>query len=68
MKGNAKKKARAKGRWRVVTFDNFHFMDVGEGGDEAGRFATYEEALAEAERVVDRSLRWERHLSAWGHI
>lgn len=59
MKGNAKKK-KAKGGWRVVTYDNFHFMDEDEGGDEAGRFATYAEALAEAQRIVDRSLRWER--------
>lgn len=36
MEENAKKKAGAKGGWRVVTFDNFHFMDEDEGGDGAG--------------------------------
>ncbi len=31
MKENVKG-AAAKGGWRVVTFDNFHFMDGGDGG------------------------------------
>jgi hypothetical protein len=45
--------------YRVKTFDNFHYTDTSES-DESGTFATYEEAVAEAKRIVDESLRWER--------
>jgi hypothetical protein len=39
----------------VRVWDNFHYMDEGEAYD-AGTFATYEEALAAAKRIVELSV------------
>jgi hypothetical protein len=40
----------------VLVDDNFHYMDESER-TEVGSFATAEEALAEARRIVDLSLQ-----------
>ena len=40
---------------RVTIADNFHYMDAGEYVD-GGEFATYDEALARAQAIVDESL------------
>jgi len=52
MKGGAMK-------YQVSTDDNFHYMDETERIDGNG-YDTYEEAVEEAKRIVDNSLRWER--------
>jgi hypothetical protein len=41
--------------FEVFVDDNFHYMDEDERYN-AGSFGTYEEALAHAKRLVDRSL------------
>jgi len=43
------------GPFQVFVDDNFHFMDEDERY-KAGEFATYEEALAKAQRIVDEEL------------
>jgi hypothetical protein len=41
--------------WRVTIADNFHYMDESEHVS-GGEFATYEDALARAKKIVDDSL------------
>ena len=43
------------GPFQVFVDDNFHFMDEDERY-KAAEFATYEEALAKARRIVDEEL------------
>jgi hypothetical protein len=49
----------------VYIDDNFHYMDASERV-HLGAFETYEEALAEAKRIVETSVResWGKGLSA----
>ena len=46
-------------KYRNFTDDNFHFIDESERSSGGG-FDTFEEALARAKELVDKSLRWER--------
>ena len=46
-------------KYQVCTDDNFHYMDETERID-GNSYDTYEEAVENARRIVDRSLRWER--------
>ena len=46
-------------KYQVCTDDNFHYTDETERID-GNSYDTYEEAVEEAKRIVDRSLRWER--------
>jgi len=46
-------------RYKVTSYDNFDPYEECAGDDE-GTFSTYEEAVAYAKLIVDRSLRWER--------
>ena len=48
-----------KPKYQVFTDDNFHYMDESERID-GNSYDTHEEAVVEARRSVDRSLRWER--------
>jgi hypothetical protein len=41
--------------WRVTVADNFHYGDESENVD-GGAFATYAQALARAQAIVDASL------------
>jgi hypothetical protein len=41
--------------WRVTIADNFHYMDESEHVS-GGEYATYEDALARAKKIVDDSL------------
>jgi len=43
--------------YTVCVDDNFHFMDESERYT-SGTYETYEEALAAAKAIVDRSLAW----------
>jgi hypothetical protein len=44
-------------RYRVVTADNFHYMDEARNA-ESGAFETYEAAVAACRDIVERSLAW----------
>ena len=46
-------------KYMVLTGDNFHAYDYDEGLDESGQFDTADEAIAAAQAVIDKSLRWE---------
>jgi hypothetical protein len=50
--------------YRVTIADNFHYGDESEYVD-GGEYATYEDALARAKRIVDDSLwdNWETGIS-----
>ena len=61
-KENRMEKA-GKTKYQVFTDDNFHYMDESERID-GNSYDTYEEAVEEARRIVDRSLRWERNLAS----
>ena len=53
------KEGRSTMKYQVCKDDNFHYMDETERID-GNSYDTYEEAVEEARRIVDRSLRWER--------
>jgi hypothetical protein len=44
-------------RYRVVTTDNFHYMETRKDAD-SGVFESYEAAAAACREIVDRSLAW----------
>jgi|HubBroStandDraft_6_1064221.scaffolds.fasta_scaffold812761_1 hypothetical protein len=44
-------------RYRVVTADNFHYMEDAEN-TVSGVFEIYTEAVAACQAIVDRSLAW----------
>jgi hypothetical protein len=44
-------------RYRVVTADNFHYMED-EANAGSGVFETYDAAVAACREIVDRSLAW----------
>jgi hypothetical protein len=46
-------------KYQIFIDDNFHYMDESER-DEGNSFDSAEEAIIEAKKIVDRSLRWER--------
>ena len=44
-------------RYRVVTVDNFHYMED-DANAESSVFETYNAAVAACREIVDRSLAW----------
>lgn len=45
--------------YKILIDDNFHYMDESER-TTGPTLTTREEAIAEAKKIVDESLRWER--------
>lgn len=52
-------------KYRVTVADNYHYMDESEWYD-AGVFATAEEAIEEAKRIVDGCIEYEPGATGFG--